>query len=522
MTRKRRLRQKAMRALGRQIRESGAKLPHVLIPVTMVISSLAAGHVTGSTFALSHDAAEAEALQFQTLTTSQVLRFSSGRVQLLAHSGPDRVGSEVVRTFQIMNISDRHVSLSVELTGIPWAQATLSQNVLGPGETADIVVSGTPDQPGEYQGYLIVYGMGGFLELDMEFTVVVIPAPDPCRPDIPPALPAVDPDPPGPPEEEVEETESPEVIIGLHPDLLGLPGDVAVRPLPDPEPRDEVGLPDVQLDDERVNESADSEAGASIAKPDAAEPDAEPEVAEADPEPEAAEGGEESAAPDATSRPGAVQSPGRADPCGDDAGAPAPDPVNECVPHVEALPTEESTEVTEGSDECAAAAPPAEGEGVGSGDGETDGRTDEGEEPAPGSPGDESEDSEEAPEGFADGKSGGDESGGDESGDDQSGGDAGGDTSGGDDSDDGAGSDDDGAGSDDDGSGGDAEGDESAGDEDETAEPGGDDTGSEESGDESGAEDSGGEAGDGGSDAGGEPAGDADDADDAGAGGQTT
>lgn len=360
-----------MMALGRQIRDSGNKLPHVLIPVTIVISSLAAGHVSGSTFALSHDTARGPQIEFQTLTTSQVLRFSSGRVQLVTDSGPDRVGSEVVRTFQIMNISDRHVSLSVELSGIPWARAELSRTELGPGETADIFVTGTPDQAGEYQGYLTVYGMGGFLELGMEFVVVVVPAPelDPCLADTPVESPARDGGTSGPPAPAVEEPvmesgdedseESPAFIIGLHPDLLGLPmiGDGPGDEVPPPiaRPEGEVPLPDTEPDDETGGE------------PDV--PGLEPDDAG------------ETGATDGDQEPEpAAHEDGKSDPCDDNPAVQPQDPVNDCVLPAEEALTEESDDEAEESGECQPAAPPPEGDGDMPDEGETDGMKEEDEE----------------------------------------------------------------------------------------------------------------------------------------------
>jgi len=184
MTRKRRLRKRAMQALGLRVKESGGKLPFLLIPVTIVVSSLAAGHVTGSTLALSQDTDRGPNVEFRTLTTDEVLRFTSGRLKLLSHPAEETVGSEIRRTFHVLNISNRRVSLKAELTGIPWATVELSQTEIGPGEVAEIIVRGTPEEPGDYKGELTVYGMGGFLELAQQFAIHVLPAPeeDVCAP----------------------------------------------------------------------------------------------------------------------------------------------------------------------------------------------------------------------------------------------------------------------------------------------------------------------------------------------------
>lgn len=365
MTRKRRLRQKAMRALGRQIRESGSRLPLVLIPVTMVISSLAAGHVTGATFALNQDVGQAQSIQFQALTTSQVLRFTSGRVQLVEDGGPDQVGSEVVRVFRIMNISDRRVDLSVELTGIPWARAALSRSVLGPGETAEIVVSGTPDQPGQYQGYLTVYGMGGFLELGMEFTVVIVPAPDPCRPAEWPAPGARGGEASGDPvrEPDPEETEESGAVIGLHPDLLGLPVDDA------PEPA--AAEPDGEPEAPEAADEAGHEPGEGAGEPAAPGDDGS-----------ASESGDEAVPSGDGVDGGAAAPPDTTDPCADAPGGQLPDPAPDCGVPAEAVVEEEEGEQAAEPDDCAPAAAPPDDEAAEPGDGDQDGRKEEDEDAA--------------------------------------------------------------------------------------------------------------------------------------------
>lgn len=352
-----------MRALGRQIRGAGSKLPFVLIPVTMVISSLTAGQVTGSTFALSYDAVHASGIEFQALTTSQVLRFASGRVQLLDDAGPDRVGSEVVRIFRVMNISDRRVSLSVELTGIPWARAELSRSVLGPGETAEIIVSGTPDAPGEYRGYLTVYGMGRFLELSMEFTVVVLPMPDPCRPDEWPRPRAGGGEVPGDPIG-VPEPEAPEPIIGLHPDLLGLPADSFE------EPADAVSQAPAPAETQPDGGAEDPEAAGGEG-----EGAGEPSGGEVG---EASEAGHHEEGAD----PVAPAPSGTTDPCADPPVTGLPEPAPDCGPPAQAVMTEEDGDQPEESGDCSPGAAPPDDQTARPGDGPVDGRPEEQEDPA--------------------------------------------------------------------------------------------------------------------------------------------
>lgn len=351
----------------------------------MVLSSLAAGRVAGSTFALMQDVAHAPEMEFRALTTAEVLRFTSERVQLLEGAGPDRAGSEVVRVFRIMNISDRHVSLSVELTGIPWARAALSRSVLGPGETAEIVVSGTPEEPGEYRGYLTVYGMGGFLELGMEFTIVVLPAEelDPCRPadgqpeagiDLPAGQTTAGEAGPADPPDAAEPTDSMSV---------DQPGEES----PDPEPAG------VEVDDDGLAAEAGGEASGEVGDP----------------------GGD------------AFTTPGDADPCREAPVEPLPVAVEECLPSHDAALTEPEAGEAEEPGGCApAAAPPPDGEEPAPQDGAVDGRTEE-EQPAAEPGGDGSDGAgEQSEEDFAEsetdaGESGGREADGSNSGGEQAG-----------------------------------------------------------------------------------------------------
>lgn len=153
----------------------------LLLPLA-VLALATAGPAMPATYARQATAGPGVAYsQIRTMSSDGALDLSSRRL----HLGTVTAGQSTAGGLQVRNTSPRSLPLTVTVAGAPGFTVSISPGVIGPGQTAQIHVSGTPGHAGKVAGQVVVSAFAnGFLSLSVPLTAEV-------KAPVAPAAPAV-------------------------------------------------------------------------------------------------------------------------------------------------------------------------------------------------------------------------------------------------------------------------------------------------------------------------------------------